>query len=130
MYCIREFLSFFIFYNIFSKKRIKISCFVLILPMLIINGYCAEHVPKVRKQEREAINEVAHLLVEQTAGKLKIGPGCCLSCGAYCDIESSHATVKKAGETIKRYTVSLVLKIPWPDSFSTSHDCLSRYIVF
>eukprot|EP00268_Persea_americana_P069527 TRINITY_DN9890_c0_g1_i10.p1 TRINITY_DN9890_c0_g1~~TRINITY_DN9890_c0_g1_i10.p1 ORF type:complete len:804 (-),score=133.22 TRINITY_DN9890_c0_g1_i10:707-3118(-) len=64
----------------------------------------------VQKQEREAISEVAHLLLEHTSGILKIGPGYCLSCGTHCDLEASHATLRKAGKAIKRLQDKLILK--------------------
>lgn len=118
--------SFFIFFNIFSPQN-KIFFFFpdfarLSLMIIVLNMF-----PKVPKQEREAIGEVAHLLLEHTSGILKIGPGYCLSCGTHCDLEASHATLRKAGTAIKRYRVLLVLKIPWPDCFPTSHDCILYY---
>ncbi|XP_058075952.1 uncharacterized protein LOC131224678 isoform X7 [Magnolia sinica] len=58
--------------------------------------------PQVGKKDREAINEVAHLLFKRTDSMLKTGPGYCLSCGSYRDLESSHSTAKNALMNVQR----------------------------
>ncbi|XP_058075948.1 uncharacterized protein LOC131224678 isoform X3 [Magnolia sinica] len=61
-----------------------------------------KHLPPVGKKDREAINEVAHLLFKRTDSMLKTGPGYCLSCGSYRDLESSHSTAKNALMNVQR----------------------------
>ncbi|XP_042492158.1 SET and MYND domain-containing protein 4 isoform X3 [Macadamia integrifolia] len=56
----------------------------------------------VDKLKIEDINNVAHVLFQQTSGTLRIHPGYCLNCGSQRDLESSHATVKQARIYVKR----------------------------
>ncbi|KAG9441179.1 hypothetical protein H6P81_017033 [Aristolochia fimbriata] len=60
------------------------------------------------KQEREAMNQVARILLEQTTGLCGAGPGSCLTCGSLCNLESSHSATKKAKSNLKRFQDAIV----------------------
>ncbi|XP_010278902.1 PREDICTED: SET and MYND domain-containing protein 4 isoform X2 [Nelumbo nucifera] len=63
----------------------------------VLDSCMAKHTQqKIDKLKREDISKVAQLLLEQTNRTFQVDPGYCLNCGSYNDLESSHATAKKA----------------------------------
>ncbi|XP_077223586.1 tetratricopeptide repeat (TPR)-like superfamily protein isoform X2 [Tasmannia lanceolata] len=64
----------------------------------------------VVKHEQDTIDKVAHLLLKQSDGLLRVGPGYCLTCGSYRDLESSFAATKKAVTNIKRLQATIISK--------------------
>ncbi|OVA17151.1 SET domain [Macleaya cordata] len=95
---------------------VKPNCFGAVLDSSVINcetqeANCLLDGPTICSLEqplpvdmlkRDGINEVAHLLFEQTDNSLRTNPGYCLNCGSYRDLESSREAIKKAETNIKR----------------------------
>lgn len=60
------------------------------------------------KLKNDGIREVAHQAFANSS--FRAAPGYCLHCGAYRDLEASHATVREAGIYISRYSLHVLLK--------------------
>ncbi|XP_068645515.1 histone-lysine N-methyltransferase ASHR1 isoform X2 [Aristolochia californica] len=62
----------------------------------------------VPKHEREVMNQVARILLEQTTGLCGADPGFCLTCGSSCNLEFSRSATKKARSNLKWFQDAII----------------------
>lgn len=83
--------------------------YLLLLLLFLSSKLSSFYVQMANKFTNDVIREVVHQAFVNCS--FRAAPGYCLSCGAYRDLQASHATVREAGIYINRYSLHVLLKL-------------------